>query len=211
MQTYQFQQKAGEKRMLTYQLLSPEQVADIFHTHMQQDFPPAEVKPLAVLHDLMRRGVYAPYGWFDETGALTAYTFFVKAPQGEILLLDYFAVCSSYRSHGYGSQCLAQMMTLHQGTKGILAEVEDPTKSNSAEEEKIRTRRVAFYQRNGLRQTTVRSVLFGVPYVMHYYPLAADCDDKQLQQELEAIYHTLFPQKVYEAHAKIWRVESGAQ
>ena len=61
--------------MLTHQLLSPEQVADIFHMHMQQDFPPAEVKPLAVLHDLMQRGVYAPYGWFDETGALMAYTF----------------------------------------------------------------------------------------------------------------------------------------
>lgn len=197
--------------MLTYQLLSPEQVEDIFHTHMQQDFPPAEVKPLAVLHDLMRRGVYAPYGWRDENGTLMAYTFFVKAPQGEILLLDYFAVCSPYRSHGYGSQCLAQMKALYQGIKGIMAEVEDPSKSNSAEEEKTRVRRIAFYQRNGLRQTTVRSVLFGVPYVLHYYPLATDCDDKQLQQELEAIYHTLFPQKIYEAHAKIWRAESEAQ
>ena len=197
--------------MLIHQLLSPEQVADIFHRHMQQDFPPAEVKPLAVLHDLMRRGLYAPYGWFDEKENLTAYTFFVKAPQSEILLLDYFAVCSPYRNHGYGSQCLAQMKTLHRGIGGILAEVEDPAKSSSAEEEETRVRRVAFYQRNGLRQTTVCSVLFGVPYVIHYYPLAANCDDKQLQQELEAIYHALFSQKVYEAHAKIWRVESGAQ
>lgn len=197
--------------MLTYRLLSQEQVADIFHTHMQQDFPPAEVKPLAVLHDLMERGVYAPYGWFDEAGRLTAYTFFVKAPQGQVLLLDYFAVCSAYRNHGYGSQCLAQMKTLCQGVAGVLAEVEDPAQSHSAEEETIRRRRVAFYQRNGMRETTVRSVLFGVPYVLHYGALTADVADDELERELEAIYHTLFPQSVYEAQAKIWRVEGGAQ
>ena len=56
--------------MLTYQKLSSEQVADIYHQHMQQDFPPAEVKPLAVLYQLMEQGLYEPYGWFDENGNL---------------------------------------------------------------------------------------------------------------------------------------------
>ena len=56
--------------MLTYQKLSSEQVADIYHQHMQQDFPPAEVKPLSVLHQLMEQGLYEPYGWFDENGNL---------------------------------------------------------------------------------------------------------------------------------------------
>lgn len=193
--------------MLNYQLLTQEQVADIFHTQMQQDFPPAELKPLALLHDLMNQGVYEPYGWFDETGALTAYTFFVKAPQGKMLLLDYFAVCSQYRSHGYGSQCLAQMKELYQDAIGILAEVEDPAKSDSVEEEKIRTRRIAFYQRNGLRQTTIRTILFDVPYVVHYFPINNDCEDSQLLEELDAIYHTLFPQSIYEMHARLWLIQ----
>lgn len=197
--------------MLTYQKLSSEQVADIYHQHMQQDFPPAEVKPLAVLYQLMERGLYEPYGWFDENGNLTAYTFFVKAQQGRVLLLDYFAVCVQYRSHGYGSQCLAQMKTMWSGISGILAEVEDPDKSSSENERNTRARRVAFYQRNGLRPTTVYSVLFGVPYVLHYFPLDTDCNDEQLLQELDAIYHTLFPQPVYAANAHIWLTESEAQ
>lgn len=197
--------------MLTHQLLSPQQVAEIYQTYMQQDFPPAEVKPLSVLHNLMQRGLYHPYGWFNPEGELVAYSFFVSAPQSQILLLDYFAVCSIYRSQGYGGQCLAQMKQLCQTATGILAEVEDPSKSQSLEEAQTRTRRVSFYQRNGLRETTVRSVLFGVPYIIHYYPLAADYTDEQLKQALEAIYHTLFPQSIYDAHATIWRLESGAQ
>lgn len=190
--------------MLQNQLLNREQVAEIFHTHMQQDFPSAEIKPLAVLHHLMDQGLYEPYGWYDEEGALTAYTFFVKAPQSKMLLLDYFAVCSQYRSHGYGGQCLAQMKQLYQDVVGILAEVEDPLKSESAEEEQIRTRRIAFYQRNGLRQTAVRSVLFGVPYVVLYFPVNGDCADAQLLEELDAVYHTLFPKSVYETNARMW-------
>lgn len=196
--------------MLTYQQLSPEQVTEIYQVHMQQDFPPAEVKPLAVLHRLMEQGLYEPYGWFDETGNLTAYTFFVKAPQGRVLLLDYFAVCAPYRSCGYGSQCLARMKTMWSGVAGILAEVEDPEKSNSETERHVRTRRVAFYQRNGMRSTAVYSVLFDVPYVLHYLPLQEDCPDTQLLQELDAIYHTLFPQPVYAANAHIWLTESEA-
>lgn len=189
--------------MLTYQRLSKEQVAEIYHKHMKLDFPPAELKPLEVLHQLMQQELYQPYGWYDTNG-LVAYSFFVKAQKGTILLLDYFAVCAPFRSHGYGGQCLTQMKELWKGkANGILAEVEDPEKSCSAEEAYTRIRRVAFYQRNGLRKTQVYSILFGVPYILHYLPLEQECDDEQLCQELDAVYQTLFPLPVYEANAKI--------
>lgn len=197
--------------MLTYQLLCAEQVADIYYNHMKQDFPPAEVKPLLLIQQLIKRGVYKPYGWYNETGDLIAYSFFVQAPGGSLLLMDYFAVCRAYRNSGYGSECLALMKALWQGTGGILAEVEDPAKSSSAEEEHTRTRRVAFYQRNGMRPTQVHSVLFGVPYILHYLPVAGECSDKQIYDELDAIYRTLFPLPVYKAKAKITLLESEAQ
>lgn len=196
--------------MLTYQLLTSEQVADIYHNHMKQDFPPAEVKPLLLIQQLIKRGVYKPYGWYDEAENLIAYSFFVKAPEGTVLLMDYFAVCRAYRNSGYGSQCLALMKTLWGNIGGILAEVEDPAKSSSAEEEHTRTRRVAFYQRNGLRPTLVHSVLFGVPYILHYLPVNGDCADTQVYEELDAIYRTLFPLPVYKAKAKITLLESEA-
>ena len=196
--------------MLTYQVLSQEQVTKIYYEHMQQDFPPAEVKPLDVLHELMQEGVYYPYGWFDEAGTLTAYAFFVKAQKGTVALMDYFAVCSAFRSHGYGSRCLAEMQTLWRGAAGILAEVEDPAKSSSDEEQITRSRRVRFYQRNGLRATNVYSVLFGVPYVLHYFPVDEECADDLLLQELDAIYHVLFPQPIYEKNAQLWMNEEKA-
>lgn len=196
--------------MLTYQLLTTEQVADIYHNHMKQDFPPAEVKPLMLIQQLIKKGVYQPYGWYDEAGNLAAYSFFVKAEGGTVLLMDYFAVCRQYRNSGYGSQCLALMKTLWKGIGGILAEVEDPAKSSSAEEAHTRTRRVAFYQRNGMRPTAVHSVLFGVPYILHYLPVEADCADKALYEELDAIYHTLFPLPVYKAKATITLLEREA-
>lgn len=195
--------------MLTYQLLTKEQVADIYHQHMKQDFPPAEVKPLMLIHHLMKKGVYQPYGWYENDN-LVAYSFFVRAPQGKVLLMDYFAVCRQYRSQGYGSRCLAEMKTLWTDIDGILAEVEDPTRSSSAEEEHTRRRRVAFYQRNGLRPTLVYSVLFGVPYILHYLPVERDYDDARLYQELDKLYHTLFPPAIHKAKAHITLLESEA-
>ena len=196
--------------MLTYQLLNAEQVADIYHNHMKQDFPPAEVKPLLLIQQLIKKGVYQPYGWYNETGSLIAYSFFVQAPEGSVLLMDYFAVCRQYRNSGYGSQCLERMKTLWSGIAGILAEVEDPAKSSSDEEAHTRTRRVAFYQRNGMRPTRVHSVLFGVPYILHYLPVGSACADEQIYEELDAIYRTLFPLPVYKAKAHITLVESEA-
>ena len=197
--------------MLTYQLLTKDQVADIYHNHMKQDFPPAEVKPLLLIQQLVDRGVYQPYGWYNEAGNLIAYSFFVNAPEGSVLLMDYFAVCREYRNSGYGSRCLEQMKTLWQGVSGILAEVEDPAKSSSEEEAHTRTRRVAFYQRNGLRPTRVHSVLFGVPYILHYLSIEEECTDENLNLELDSIYRTLFPLPVYEAKAHITLQESEAQ
>ncbi len=195
--------------MLTYQLLTKEQVADIYYNHMKADFPPDEVKPLQVLHNLMEQGLYMPYGWFDD-GQLRAYSFFVKAGEGNAVLMDYYAVCRGYRSHGYGGKCLVLMKELFNGLSGIIAEVEDPTKSRNEDELHTRTRRVAFYQRNGLRPSEVRSVLFGVPYILHYFPVDCDITDEMLMQELDNIYHTLFPQPIYEKNARIWMNESEA-
>ncbi len=196
--------------MLTYQLLTKEQVADIYHNHMKADFPPDEVKPLHVLHTLLDKGLYMPYGWFAEDGELRAYSFFVRAADGKALLMDYYAVCRGYRSHGYGGACLAQMKQLFAGVSGIIVEVEDPAKSRDEAELQTRTRRVAFYQRNGLRPSDVRSRLFGVPYMIHYFPVDNAITDAELFQALDGIYHTLFPQPVYEEHARIWMIEGEA-
>ena len=196
--------------MLMYQKLTPEHVADIYRAHMQHDFPPAEVKPLEVLQNLMKQERYECYGWFEESGDLVAYTFFVTAPQGKIVLLDYFAVCSYYRNYGYGSVILTLLPDLFRGKAGILAEVEDPAKSSSEAEESLRTRRVGFYQRNGLRATSVYSVLFEVPYVLHYLPVGEDCADTVLHDGLEEIYHILFPQPIYGENVQLWLTESEA-
>lgn len=191
--------------MLTYQLLSPEQVTTLYQTHMQKDFPPAELKPLAVLHRLMEQGVYAPYGWFDQSGTLVAYSFFGCLPQGHAVVLDYLAVCQQYRDHGYGSQCLAQISVLWPKHTDILAEVEDPAKSASAEEKIIRERRVAFYQRNGMQVTGLYAEQFGVPYLIYRLPLEKHAlDDKMLRQELDALYHVLYPEPLYGTQVRLW-------
>ena len=190
--------------MLRYQQLSKEQVQKIYDTHMKKDFPPEEIKPLNVLYQLIEQGWYEAYGWFDEEEHFVAYTFFVRDAQGEILLLDYFAVCAAYRSQGYGSQCLSQMRELFSGVKGVLAEVEDPKQSRSQKEQMIRERRVAFYQRNGLRQTELCSALFGVPYILHYFSLEGDESEQQLLNALENIYRIMFSEMIPTEQVQLW-------
>ena len=50
--------------------LTPEELRPVFETHLKEASPPSELKPLAAMEDLRRKGVYDPLGFFDEEGEL---------------------------------------------------------------------------------------------------------------------------------------------
>ena len=176
------------------------EVSAIYHDHAVYDFPKAELKPLSTMLKLMKSGDYLCYGLFEGEG-LRAYAFFVK--NGVFLLLDYYAVCRGYRSSGYGSQFLSMLRNTCRGIHGIILEVEAPDCALNEEELTIRTRRIDFYERSGVRKTSLTSVLFDVDYDIMYLPCEGDYPDEQLREELLAIYRKMISQEAFENRLKV--------
>lgn len=51
--------------MLQWRLLTPAEMADVYENQMRRDFPPEELKPLAVTLELMERGDCRSFGVFE--------------------------------------------------------------------------------------------------------------------------------------------------
>lgn len=181
-------------------LLSSDEVSAIYHDHAVYDFPKAELKPLSTLIRLMKTGDYLCYGLFEEN-ELRAYAFFAK--NGAFLLLDYYAVCRGYRSSGYGGRFLARLHDNCRGIQGIILEVEAPDCAEDEGELSIRTRRIAFYQRCGVRKTALTSFLFGVEYDIMYFPCEGECPDEQLRGELLDIYRKMISSEAFRSNLKV--------
>lgn len=76
------------------------------------------------------------------------YAIYQEIPKYDGIHILYLAIAPEFRSYGLGSVMLRRLEAL--SPEGILLEVEDPDLSRNEEEFSIRTRRIMFYERNGL-------------------------------------------------------------
>ena len=83
----------------------------------------------------------------------------VTALEDELVLLDYFAIAPQYRDMGYGTDAFGLLRELY-GDRQFFLEIEEP--EDGAPNQKDRLRRKKFYLRNGMKETGIRIVLFGV-------------------------------------------------
>lgn len=187
--------------MLKMKSLSPEAIATIYHTHMKNDFPADELKPLTSILNLISQGLYEGFGLFEGT-SLRAYAFLTHQEGGNVLLLDYLAVCEGFRGQDYGSQFLKILKAHCTDYKGIIIEIESLRTAKDAADLKIRTKRLAFYERNGLSQTGVTANCFGVEFTILYLPIDPEWHDDFIYENLNDIYLTLFPGKLYTDHVR---------
>ena len=76
------------------------------------------------------------------------YAIYQEIPKYGGIHVLYLAIAPEFRSYGLGSVMRRRLDAL--SPEGILLEVEDPDLSQNEEELSIRTRRITFYERNGL-------------------------------------------------------------
>ena len=152
--------------MSTVRKLNESALRGIYDAYMHEAFPPAELKPLAVMLRLMERGRYLCYGYY-RNGRLAAYAFFYRH-DSRVLLLDYFAVTPELRGRGVGSAFLAALNAM-------------------------RLRRIAFYERAGLSLTGAACRLYGVRYAIIARRLPAGLTAAGLRGLLREVYRGLVP------------------
>ncbi len=171
-----------------FRLLDKREVRSLYTAYMREDFPPDELKPLAVLLSLMERGIYEPYALFED-GQVVAYAFYWKTEEDRpYVMLDYFAVVPRERNKGRGSALLREMLERFcQGGKGVFGEVEVPDTGDEAVDD-LRRRRIGFYKRSGMRVLDFKTKCFGVPF--HVIAYGPEIPDGELMEIDRAIYRT---------------------
>ena len=81
--------------------LSLQEMQEIYDGQMQEDFPPAEIKPFSTIRLLYERGEYLGLGMLTKEGSILAYAFFVVCrPPGQG-----FHCCGSGKSPPRSRRC----------------------------------------------------------------------------------------------------------
>lgn len=151
--------------------LNKQNIIEIYTTIAPLHFSTEELRPLANLQSLIDRNGYEGLGLYDtESNALAGYGFFVRNPDADIALLDYYAILEEYRSQGVGSFFLTQMKKHYRNLRGILLETEDYDTASTEEERSVRARRDAFYMRNEALRTSTKTTVFGVDFQIFFIP-----------------------------------------
>lgn len=130
-------------------ILSNELLLLWYEKFLKEDFVSDEIKPIENILTLIKNGRYEVYGVFQDD-EMIAYASFWKKENINLALLDYLGVLKKYRNQGIGSKILTLIKEM-LGNMPYVVEAEIPTGS-SLEEDKIRKRRIQFYERNGCKK-----------------------------------------------------------
>ncbi len=169
-------------------ILNKEDIGQVYRLYLARDFDPAEIKPLSVIEDLFDQGFYYGHGLYDDAGQLCGYALLCDCPGGEMPLLDYLAVTPERRGQGIGGLLLQMLRQEYAAKRGLILEVENPAFAADQADLTEKQRRVAFYLRQGVEQTSGCCRLFGVELVLMYLPLSAPADGAAVSEALRQIY-----------------------
>ena len=183
---------------MTVVQLTKDQVSEIYQAHLCQDFPPDERKPLGLLLKAMDAGKYVCYVLTDRE--LLGYAFFVKLEQD--YLLDYLAIVRGKRDLGLGSVFLEKLFHQMLDAKSMIVEVEEPASGKNEAERTLRSRRKAFYLRNGFYDTKVNAEAFGVNFRL-LEPSGKPRSQVEIKELYLRHYQAVLPTKDFETQVKI--------
>ncbi|MBR5642409.1 MAG: N-acetyltransferase [Firmicutes bacterium] len=129
--------------------LMDEKERDYWYAYLlPEGFAPNEIKPRDDVERLLKEDRYEIWGLFpDDPQSLPAgFACLWKRPGIPLVLLDYLGVTGALRNGGWGARMLGWLK--EQG-RPLVLESEMPVADASEEENTIRRRRIAFYERNG--------------------------------------------------------------
>lgn len=189
--------------MLILKAMDDAQIGVLYERSMRRDFPPSELKSLASILNMKRKGVYDVLGAYEEDGELAAYAL-LYCPKGEhVALLDYLAVEPQRRGTGVGSALLLQLRRHYAAAADVLLiECERP---KAAPDETEARKRIRFYTQAGAQLTSVRIWLFDVEYSILVLPCSAHVPEKDWAQQMLGLYRQMLPETLFEQNVRLIR------
>lgn len=176
--------------------LSLDEIRYIYSTYMVVDFPQDELKPLSSIERMVADGICSCFAIYDKD-VVVAYAFLCE--YDGYVLVDYLAVNSDMRGEGIGSRLLKLLKERLDG-KTLLVECEDIDFAENSSEAETRKRRISFYTASGFKVSSIKTVLFGVNYVILTYP--GNCNT--IAEGLEKVYRKMLGEESFHKHLKIY-------
>lgn len=167
---------------------------ELYHKIMPQDFTEAEAKSFDDFKRLDDRGLLASLVLEDQ-GQLMAYLVISESLNTNAQLIEYLAVSRKVRGQGVGSKLMSQY--LDSVTQRVYLESEDPMSACNEADQRIRERRLNFYQRLGFKASDFLVTLYDDCYQILYY----DPKDRlspmsdAIKKELLDIYKIALPKE----------------
>ena len=170
--------------------LSPDEMREIYNSHMVTVFPANELKPCDDIYSDMLKDKFLACGLVAGQD-LVAYMFTACIPGRPQLFGQYVVVKEEYRSQGVGGVLLDEICRRYGAYRCVMADVEDPDFPIDEEDRVQRERRMRFYMRNGFRRTRVKAHVYGVDYEVIVRDIAAHADDGEVFEAANAIYESM--------------------
>jgi GNAT superfamily N-acetyltransferase len=184
-------------------LLNEGELADVYRRHLTPAFPAAELRPLGAMLDMVRRGIYRPWGLLD--GEEIVGEAFVWACAPGWGLFDYLCVAPERRSGGLGAALIAAVKAAEAGVV-LFGESEIP---EYAPDPAMAERRLAFYKRCGARRAGYAAAVFGVPYYTLFLAEGGVDEAEMLRVHREA-YRSRLPADIFQRFICIpWDISMG--
>lgn len=160
-------------------------VRQLYHEHMEVDFPPDERPSAAHFLRITEQGGYQIILFLLE-GEEVGYAVFHE--KDGYVLMNFLAVYENRRGTGIGTMQLETIRRLYQDKKGIILEADHIDYARDEADALIRRRRVAFYQKCGyVCIPDFVILLFGVHYHIMVLPIGED-----MSNDREYIYQVLY-------------------
>ena len=189
--------------MLILKTMDDAQIGVLYASCMRRDFPPSELKTLASILKMKRRGVYDVLGAYQQDGSLAAYALLYRPAGERVVLLDYLAVEPAYRHAGVGSRLLAQLRAHYAAAADVLLiECERP---KAAPDETLARERIRFYTQAGAQLTSVRIWLFDVEYSILVMPCGSCIPALDWAETMLSLYRQMLPKAMFEQNVRLIR------
>lgn len=137
---------------MEFRPMNEREIRGWYEREFLKTFPPNEQKPLELILALAGEGRYTLMGLYDG-GLLLGYAGLQTHPDHPAyVLLDYLGVTAARRNGGLGARILSLLEERFQGGVHIIVEAESPVSGGDEAENRLRSRRIGFYERCGCRR-----------------------------------------------------------
>lgn len=182
--------------MITFNELTVDEARELYDTYLVHTFPRDEVKPFKTIKELMEVGLYRCYSFY-EGELLTGYAFSCEDAGHTVSLLDYYEIMESKRGQGYGQKIITLLGEIYKDYDYVILEAEDPDFSADDEDLSIRTRRIRFYEKCGLKDVGLRTNVFHVDYVVMAMACQSDPRLEEAKAKITSIYKAMIQEPYY--------------